>query len=216
METESLIFDIDGTLWDTRELVARAWNQVFSPLGPQYIVDAQYLTRMFGKTNTEIAALHFPDFPQTRRDKLVADCCVAAHEILAADPCQVGYPGVKEVLEALARRYRLFIVSNCETGYPDLLMDKLQVRHCFQGDLCFGQTKTCKGETIRTLMARESIVKAVYIGDTQGDQEAAALAGIPFIWAAYGFGSPQRYDAKIDSIQELLALLYPQKRPHGF
>lgn len=206
MRTESIIFDIDGTLWDSRALVAQGWNRVFAPLGPQYMVDADYLTGMFGKTNVEIAALHLPDFSPERRVKLVEDCCFAAHAVLEQDPCQVGYPGVKEVLEQLSGKYRLFIVSNCEVGYPELLIQKLDLGHCFQSTLCYGQTKTCKGETIRTLMAREGIEHAVYVGDTQGDLEAAKMAGLPFIWAAYGFGTPKEYDEKINSIQDLLKL----------
>lgn len=206
MKTESLIFDIDGTLWDSRELVAQGWNRVFAPLGEQYTVDADYLTGMFGKTNVEIAALHLPDFPQERRNALVEQCCAAAHEVLEADPCQVGYDGVGEVLAALSKKYRLFIVSNCQVGYPELLMRKLNLEAYFSGALCFGQTRTCKGETIRTLMAREGIESAVYIGDTQGDLESARLAGIPFIWASYGFGHPQEYDGKLEKIQDLLDL----------
>ena len=39
-------------------------------------------------------------------------------------------------------------------------------------------------------MERNRITSAAYVGDTQGDLEAARLAGIPFVWAAYGFGNP--------------------------
>ena len=85
-------------------------------------------------------------------------------------------------------------------------MEKLGIRHLFRGHLCFGDTGTDKGDTIRALMAKHGISSAVYIGDTQGDSEAAGKAGIPFIWASYGFGTPERWDGKIDRFSDLARL----------
>jgi phosphoglycolate phosphatase len=119
-------------------------------------------------------------------------------------PCQVAYPGVRETLEALAEKYRLFLVSNAERGYPELLLEKLGVERLFQGHLCYGDTLLCKGDTIRILMQRHNIGSAAYIGDTQGDLEAAEKAGIGFIFAAYGFGAPDHWDLKIEKISDLL------------
>ena len=85
-------------------------------------------------------------------------------------------------------------------------MEKLGLTPYITGHLCFGDTGTSKGKTIRTLMAQYQIQSCAYIGDTQGDYEATLEAGIPFIWAAYGFGTPAGYGAKIDSIAQLLKL----------
>lgn len=41
------------------------------------------------------------------------------------------------------------------------------------------------------------------IGDTLGDEQAARTAGIPFIHAAYGFGTAAHPDATIHDIREL-------------
>ena len=55
-------------------------------------------------------------------------------------------------------------------------------------------------------MKKHNIENCVYIGDTQGDYEAAQDAGIDFIWCAYGFGTPEGFVAKIDKIEDLLEL----------
>jgi phosphoglycolate phosphatase len=55
-------------------------------------------------------------------------------------------------------------------------------------------------------MEQQGITSAIYIGDTQGDLEAARQAGIPFIFAAYGFGNPERWDTKIEKFEDLLTL----------
>ena len=113
----------------------------------------------------------------------------------------------KETLEELAKKYRLFIVSNSQKGYPEVMMEKLSITHLFAGHLCYGDTGTDKGTTIKILMEKHGIKDALYIGDTQGDYEATAASGIPFIWAAYGFGIPDGYAAKVDAFDELLEIL---------
>ena len=86
-------------------------------------------------------------------------------------------------------------------------MEKIGISDLIEGHLCFGDTGTSKGKTIRTLMARHGVSSAVYIGDTQGDYEATVEAGIPFIWATFGFGVPERWDAKVDSFAQLAEIL---------
>ena len=122
---------------------------------------------------------------------------------LEENECHIGYEGVKETLEELAKDYRLFIVSNAQCGYPELCMEKLGIGHLIEGHLCFGDTGTEKGETIKHLMKKHNITDAAYIGDTQGDFEATVVADIPFIWAAYGFGSPQGAAGRITDIRQL-------------
>lgn len=46
----------------------------------------------------------------------------------------------------------------------------------------------------------------IYVGDTSGDMEGAKITGIPFVYAAYGFGDVKSFDYKIDDISELLDL----------
>ena len=52
-------------------------------------------------------------------------------------------------------------------------------------------------------MERNNIKSAVYIGDTDGDEKAARFAGIPFVYAEYGFGNALSPDAVITQIKQL-------------
>lgn len=207
MKPESLIFDIDGTLWDSRSIIVEGYNQVLTAAGHEDLcVTAEDLKRLFGKTMKEIADIMLITLPVEERYPLMEKCIDTGDARLLNDPCDIGYPGVKETLEELHKRYRLFIVSNSQLGYPETTMEKLGITHLFQGHLCFGNTGTDKGTTIRILMEQHGIENAVYIGDTQGDYEAAVKAGLPFVWATFGFGVPDGYDAKIDSFRELTQL----------
>ena len=207
MEFESLIFDIDGTLWDSRAMVAEGYNIQLHEEGLDHLaVTKDDLTPLFGKVKEELADALFATIGQPERYDLINRCMDMERRHMAASECAIGFPAVKETLEKLAEKYRLFIVSNCDRGYPELCMEKLDMAHLFQGHLCYGDTGTPKGETIRRLMEKNGIENAAYIGDTQGDLEASEDAGIPFIFCAFGFGDPDHYFAKIHQFEDLLKL----------
>ena len=207
MNYESLIFDIDGTLWDSRALVAEGYNAQLKKEGMEHLcVDAERLKTLFGKVMTEIADALFESLPQEERYPLLERCMESENAHLHEDPCNIGFPGVKETLEKLAENHRLYIVSNSQCGYPELCIRKMGLEKLIRGHLCFGDTGTTKGQTILRLMREHGIESAAYIGDTQGDLEACEEAGIPFIFAGFGFGNPVRWDAKIEKFADLLDL----------
>ena len=207
MKAESLIFDIDGTLWDSRALVAEGYNIQLRLEGYDHLcVTAEDFLPLFGKIMTQIADVIFASIPVPERYALMERCMDTENRYLYENPCHIGYPGVRDMMEQLAKDHRLFIVSNSQCGYPELCMEKLGLTPYISGHLCFGDTGTEKGETIRRLMARHDITSAVYIGDTQGDLDAARQAGIPFVFASYGFGNPDSYEAKIENPEQLTGL----------
>ena len=206
MKVESLIFDIDGTLWDSRALVADGYNLQLCDEGLEHFcVNAEQLKALFGKTMSEIADIMLADIEVPERYSLMERCMEREDKYLRENASEsIAYDGVKETLTELSKRYRLFIVSNSQKGYPEITMQKIGVEDLFTGHLCFGDTQTEKGETIKILMKKYNIKDAVYIGDTQGDYEATVVAGIPFVWASYGFGTPADYAIKIDSFKEMM------------
>ena len=207
MNYESLIFDIDGTLWDSRALVAEGYNIQLKEEGLEHLfVNAEQVKPLFGKVMTEIADAILHSVPESERYDLMERCMKTENDHLFANECRIGYPGVTETVAKLSEKYRLFIVSNSQQGYPELCISKLGLTPYISGHLCFGDTGTSKGKTIRTLMERHDIQNAVYIGDTQGDYEATVEAGIPFIWCTFGVGTPDGYAAKVDRFEELLEL----------
>ena len=207
MNVESLIFDIDGTLWDSRQLVAEGYNIQLEREGLSHLaVDAEMLRPLFGKVMTEIADVILASIDPSERYALMERCMKTENDYLFANECRIGYPRVKETLAELAKKHRLFIVSNSQCGYPELCIEKLGLSEYIEGHMCFGDTGTSKGQTILTLIRKHNIGSCVYIGDTQGDLEACREAGVPFIFAAYGLGSADAWDAKIEAIDQLLTM----------
>ena len=207
MKFESLIFDIDGTLWDSRALVAEGYNIQLREEGYDHLcTNAEVLKTLFGKTMTDIADALFEEVPVPERYGLMERCMTTQNIYLRTNPCKMAYPGVQETLAKLAEKYRLFIVSNSNCGYPELCMEKMGVTDLFTGHMCFGDTGAHKGVTIKMLMEKHNITSACYIGDTQGDKEATDMAGLPFIHCTYGFGQVDSCWKAIDKFEELLNL----------
>ena len=204
---QNIIFDVDGTLWDSTEVVSLAWNKAIAEVGgTKAVVNAAILKREFGKTMKVIADDLFPDANETTKALLMKKCCDYEHEALEENEAELLYPAVVETIKELAQQHRLFIVSNCQSGYIELFMKKNGVEAYIEDWECFGDTGKVKGENIRLLMERNKLVEAVYVGDTQGDYEATQLAGVPFIFARYGFGKVENATQEIACFEELKEL----------
>ena len=158
---------------------------------------------VMGLTMKEIQDRLHPSLPEERRTPVFDQCCRYEVEYLrehGGDP----YPDLRPVMESLkSQGYALGIVSNCQCGYVDAFLSSVGVRDLFCDYEEWERTGLVKGENIRLVMRRNGFDHAVYIGDTVKDQEAAVLAGVPFIHAAYGFGQVSGADAVIHSLSEL-------------
>ena len=198
----AIIFDLDGTLWDSSGVVAESWNEVGRRYyGPDYYVSKEDVEGLMGKTMVEIGDFLAPKDAGEERAQFLSECF--SYEIVYLGP----HPGALfskelEVLHDLAKHYRLFIVSNCQNGYIENFIP-LVPESMIEGFMCFGDTHQPKQVTIRALMEKYGIDRAVYVGDTAGDETATRLAQIPFIHASYGYGKAVNPDGVAHSFEEL-------------
>lgn len=203
----NIILDVDGTLWDTTEVIAKGWNRAISEIGgTAAIVTPSILKREFGKSMDDIANSLFYDASEQTKKLLLEECCKYEHKLINDSNNDLLFYNVKETIEKLSEKCSLFIVSNCQSGYIELFMKKAGIEKYITDYECFGNTSKSKGENIKLVMERNDLDNAVYVGDTQGDYEATIFAGIPFIYAKYGFGEVENYSVAINDIKELLSL----------
>lgn len=189
-----IIFDMDGTLWDSTEEVALAWNQVVLKRGLTALTD-QDLARVMGLPMDKLARGLFPRLEPRESYDLMDECVVVENEYLREHGAKL-YPQVIEILKELKQDYPLYIVSNCQAGYIEAFLTHYGIGSLFEDIQCYGYNKKQKGENIRLVMERNGLEQAVYVGDIQGDYEASAEAGADFIHAAYGFGVLEKEIAK--------------------
>lgn len=207
MQAESIILDVDGTLWDSTELVAKSWNRAIRDIGISHIdVTADQLKTLFGRTMKEIADVVLKDCSEEEKEKVMDLCCQYEHEDLENDECNMLYPNVKETIIELSKTHRVFIVSNCQSGYIEMFLRKTNLGAYVTDIECFGNTGKGKGENIRLIMERNHSESACYVGDIWGDYEASCQAGVPFVFAEYGFGNVPESKWKIKDFSELLTI----------
>lgn len=204
---DSIIFDLDGTLWDSTDTVAKAWNCVIAeetdlPLR----LTGDDLKQLFGKLLPDIAAAIFPEESKQQQLELIDLCCQEEHRALLKYPGTL-YPKLEGTLRTLSGSYRLFIVSNCEAGYIETFLGATGLSGYFTDHLCPGDTGVPKAGNITAIIKKHNLRSPVYVGDTSGDFQAAKEAGIPFIHAAYGFRDVEAPDAVIKAPADLIPLV---------
>lgn len=203
---DGIIFDIDGTLWDSTDPVAASWNQAIRENSSlDLTIDAGTLSVLFGKTMTEIGNILFPGMPEEEKERLLT-ICMEQENLYLEDHPGIFYNGVIETIKKLAEKYPLFIVSNCQCGYIEVTVRSGGLESYIRDHLCFGETQVPKGQTLRMLMDRNGLKDPVYVGDTQGDADACREAGIPFIFAEYGFGDVPDAERRIRSFSDLCGM----------
>ena len=205
-----IIFDIDGTLWNTTEVVAKAWNRAVKDSGLREFTDlcitADMLKKEFGKPMDVIADDLFGDIDPGVKAELLKCCCKYEHEEIEACNGDLTYPHMSETVKELSLKHNLFIVSNCQDGYIELVMDKTGIREYIRDFECFGHTGLQKDENIALVVKRNGLKNPVYLGDTAGDKAASDKARVPFVFASYGFGTVDSYDYCIKEFRDLLNL----------
>lgn len=203
---EGILFDLDGTLWDSAAEVLASWNQSLKRHGVGKVIAKEEMEAQMGRVLEDIFASFFPQAAPECRRQLLEHCSREELEHMRRRGGRL-YPGLGGVLEDLsAAGYRLFIVSNCQKGYIEAFLEFSGLGACFADWAWAGGPGGSKAENIRLLTERQGLKKALYVGDTAWDQEAAGQAGIPFIHAAYGYGSVgEGFTPAIGSLAELPA-----------
>jgi phosphoglycolate phosphatase len=207
---DSVIFDLDGTLWNATESVTKGFQAAINSVS--YIEQDITLADVQAVTGQPYEAVYeklFPSLPVEKRQEFKALC--AQHELGGVE--QYGgtlYPELESTLRYLQEQgYRLFIVSNCQRGYIEAFLRYSQLESYFEGHQCFGTKSLPKFQNILEVIEQYQLQAPVYVGDTRSDFEASQKSGIPFIFATYGFGDVPAEEAamRIDTFTDLRQLL---------
>ena len=198
------IFDVDGTLWNTTAIVAEAWNAAVCDMGweeefGRFITDKTLQTE-FGKPMDEIMDDLFPNKTRAEKDKMLEVVKPLERDAVMLCETDVAYPRVVETMRLLAENNKLFIVSNCQAGYIETVMEKLGIEEYISDFESFGATGMLKADNIKLVVERNGLnpEDTVYVGDTAGDYYSTKEAGLEFVHASYGFGvMPEEFKGRV-------------------
>ena len=203
---DSIIFDLDGTLWDSTKGVADSWSEVLSKYNfNKKEVSVNEIKGYMGLTLDEIGKRMMPDIEESTRTKLLEECGKFENKYLIQKGAVI-YDKVEDTLEELSKKYKLFIVSNCQDGYIESFLEFSKFDKYFIDFECPGRTNLPKADNIKLVIRRNKLNNPIYVGDTHLDGESARKANIPFVYARYGFGKTEKYNHAINKIEELLEL----------
>ena len=179
---DSIIFDVDGTLWDSTSEVADAWVIAAKECGAPY-----------------------EHYPPEEAVRIIHRACAIENEWLAVHHAAL-YDGVLDTLKTLSEKMPLFIVSNCQGGYIEVMKETTGLTPYITDHLCPDDTGHAKASNIRAIVEKHNLKSPIYVGDTQGDLNASREAGVKFVFASYGFGQVDSYDGVIEKPEDLLTL----------
>jgi len=205
MKRDSIIFDLDGTLWNASETVVRAFNDSIQAIGFDINITSQTVRDFSGMKMDDIFAQHFSFVPKEKLKEFEKNYAMKESQYLRKYGGEL-FPKVKETLEKLAENYRLFIVSNCMKGYIENFIGFFSFENLFEDFECFGNDGLPKDKNIRLIVERNNLQNPIYVGDTIWDKESSDKAGVRFIYAAYGFGKIENPKAQIHNFEDLLLL----------
>ena len=199
-----IIFDVDGTLWNSSDGVIKAGNEIIEKeLGMKDYLDQDMMDRVMGLEVNEIAAIYFPWLDYEKGSELVFKCMDNENAYLSKHG-GILYDNVENVLKELSKKHDLMIVTNAQKGYVEAMFNAHPIGQYFKDYIEAGETGLPKGKNIQLMMERHGYKEAVYVGDTMKDYDACQEAHVPMIYCSYGFGQVDHYWKKIDSFSELL------------
>lgn len=188
MSKNGIIFDLDGTLWDSCVAILPSWQKVMNAHGVKRppLTEEEMGTYM-GKTVAEIAKLMLPELSLEEGVAIIMEGCDEECDELRRNGASL-YEDILETLYELSKDYSLYIVSNSQDGYVQTFVDHYKLHDIIRDFEMAGRTGKCKGDNIRLVIERNHLDNAVYVGDTAMDKEASEKANVPFVFASYGFG----------------------------
>ena len=209
MKKTGIIFDMDGTLWDSAASVAASWTEILQtwPKDPgRRAISKEEISSVMGQTMTAISAKMFPSLDDKGQQELGDACMKYENEYLRKHGGTL-YPRLRETLELLSRDYPLYIVSNCQQGYIEAFLEYYKLGNLFVDHLCWGDTGLEKDGTMTKMVDRHHLDQWYYVGDIEADYRSTQKAGGIFIHAGYGFGEVPEAEHRICSLTDLPDLM---------
>jgi phosphoglycolate phosphatase len=210
---EIMLFDLDGTLVDSRNDIVTAVNLALDSCGePTYSFEQVSLCIGRGIRNLfrSLLAKNHPD--ENKIDALV-NAFRSFYSAHMEDSTTV-FPGIFKVLEYYSKVPKA-VITNKSQASADEVVDLMRLRPYFEGVFgadAFPTQKPDPGPILaiceRWRRVRE---KTVIIGDTAVDMKAGKSAGVITVAALYGYGDKKEIaemapDFQIESPGELLGL----------
>ncbi|MDE5868076.1 MAG: prolipoprotein diacylglyceryl transferase [Anaeroplasmataceae bacterium] len=208
---DTILFDLDGTLLDTKELITRSFVHTFEHFKPGYTLSDEELDSFFGPSLKQTFSKYTDD------PKLIDEMIVYYREFNVAchDEMVKIFPGAKQLIRTLARKkYHLGVVSSKKTDLVEHGLELFGIRKYFKLVIGEEDVKNPKPDPEGILKAIKIFdsKKALYVGDGLGDIAAGKNANIDTVGVLYASNRKEQMIAAeptytIQSLDEMFKIL---------
>ena len=213
---DAIIFDFDGTLFQTEKLVVYAFEQTFNRLEAEGIYkgaipnESQMLS-VIGNTEKELWENLLPDYREEIHQK--ANSYLLDYELLGIkEGYGALYPDVVDTLIKLRNKnIPLFIASNGLKEYIDQVAKAFRIEHLFTAMYSAGEYKTeTKTDLVKLIIKEHNIRTGIMVGDRLSDIAAGNDNGLLTIGCQFGFARSGELDEAnqiITRFSDILSIL---------
>jgi phosphoglycolate phosphatase len=210
----AIVFDLDGTLIDSRRDITTAINRMRGELSLPPLTLETVVTMVGEGARLLVERALGPGFSQDQIDQNLKKY-LGYYDEVCLDATR-AYPGIEALLAELCPRYLLALLSNKGEAFSRKILDGLKLTGFFREVLGGDSLPTRKPDPagLHILGSRLGVAveHLLLVGDTWVDAETAHNAGCAFALVEWGFPRPEKLDGvvadlRVKTAEELAAAL---------
>lgn len=197
---QTVIFDLDGTLWQTGDSYLYAYHKLCAHYGVRQTVSDDTILACLGVKLEHFLPKLFPMV--TDQMELAYRAMGYSIEYILLHPEGCCYEGVSQMLQQLSRDYEVYIVSNCLDRYVETFLTLSGTRDFVSA--FYTIESGSKLEHIARIAANAQ-GKVLLVGDSDDDYDSIPdHEKILFCYASYGYKPCNHYAYAISCPLDLL------------
>lgn len=194
LRPDALVFDLDGTLIDSRRDITTAINRMRAELGLPPLALEQVVL-MVGEGARTLVERALPERPDQVAHALGR--YLAHYEQVCLETTR-PYPEIPGMLSSLSARYPLALLSNKGEALSRKILDGLDLARHFReilgGDSLATRKPDPSGLRLLAERLKVPVERLLLVGDTWIDAETARNAGCAFALVEWGFPRSPKMD----------------------